>query len=794
MPSYFLTTIRQSARILSGSRIYTIINLSGLVMGLSMAFLLLIFAINELTVNNFQSKADRLYRLLVTDAKGLIQPIMPYRVKSVLDSVLPEGALTFRIMQAENILGDAHFKVVDKKEKASPFIFADPEIFRILDFEFVAGMAPASTAPPELLCCSEKGARQLAGLGIMLGQYVTFEIGGMSDSLLLGGIYRDLHPNSTIRPDFIAGTGCYFNLLKRSIPDFDLAMAENNEWLFDTYILNDGNSAEELLQEMITRACPAIFSQEHHTLRIQPFKEIYLDDRKIENDFTSKGSLETIYILLSLAFFVLLLATINYSLLTTARAALRYKEIGIRKVLGATHGQIRMQLLAESVLLTLVAFPLTFLMLGLIIPSIERFFVNQFFFFTFNLTRYLFFTFLVTVVIGLLSGSYVAIYLAGLNPVAALKSNFFFLRKVHFSKVFMVIQLFITAGLLISLIIISQQVKMFLNPTYGSGGQIITIDLDGVGTRHYHTLKQRFSGSDHVLSVSGTSVTIPSQAEFLHFIKFPPPLPPKVRFEIIYIDHGFFTTFDIPVILKNDSIKSHVVNGTGAFINRESLKYIDNNLRRNSRISSYIVEGAVENFSIHTLHNQIIPTLYVFDSVACRTILVKYRHGHAEAALNDLDKIWKEIYPGMELPYRFFKEELNSMYKREQNFGRIVGAFTIVAFAITGMGLFGMAMLIAERRLREMSIRKVFGARNRSIIYLIQKELLVAIIFASLLAMPVTWLLVSTWLDQFHYHVPVRFYILILGCLAVGSYVSLILFFKTLRILRESPANALKYE
>jgi putative ABC transport system permease protein len=146
------------------------------------------------------------------------------------------------------------------------------------------------------------------------------------------------------------------------------------------------------------------------------------------------------------------------------------------------------------------------------------------------------------------------------------------------------------------------------------------------------------------------------------------------------------------------------------------------------------------------------------------------------------------------LEYRFFDEKLNDLYIKEQNFGRVIGSFTFLAFVITGMGLFGLAMLIVERRMKEMTIRRVFGASPGTIIYLIQKEFILFVIIAATIAIPLAWFVLSLWLNEFYYRVSIQWHLFFLSVIAVGGFVSLILLMKTLRILRENPANVLKYE
>lgn len=790
-----ILNVRQSFRLLARSKVYTTINLTGLTVGFSVTFLLLIFAVNELNVNKFTTQYNELYRVILTDRKGYHQPLGPYRLKEIIKAKVPLFSKSFRIVNIDNMVGEIKLRIGSKKIQASNFICADPEIFQCLEIEMVNGIPPTETSDCRYIYFSTKIAQNIFSGQIKPGQKIIAEINGNNYPLTIGGIYKSITTGSTIRADFITSPELYLRLLQATVPESEFVTVLHDDFAFETYVRSTKNLNQGSFSNISARLTRMVFPDQENRVWFQPFASIYMQSGNIRNDFIKKGKEENVYLFLTLAFFILFLASINYSLLTTARAAMRFKEIGVRKVLGSSSGQIKFQLISESLLLTIIAFPLSFIFLGLIIPGIESIFPGQFFFYSSNLFIYLLITFGVTILAGLLSGSYVSFYLSRIDPITALKSNYFFLKKVTVSKIFIIIQLFITTALFIALIIVSQQLRFLLEPVAGIDEHNL-ITLQGVDDpQEYVKFKAVLSKSPYIQAISGSASSIPTNAVQENNVSIKNSPKEKVKLEIVFIDTGFFRTLSIPILNTFDHTTTSNLNSKQvAYLNVEAMDRIHVFNDDHPKIGPFLIAGVVPNFSLHTLHQKINPTMFIVRPEVCHTLIIKYREGYQKEFFQDFRRSFFQIKPGSQLTYQYFNDELKILYVREQNFERIIGIFTLAAFIITGMGLFGLAMLITEQRMREMSIRKVFGARARTIIILLQKDFIIASLISSVIAIPVACFLITIWLRTFHYHVAIQWYMVILACTIVSTFVSTILFFKTLRILKESPSFALKYE
>lgn len=790
-----ILNVRQSFRLLARSKVYTTINLTGLTVGFSVTFLLLIFAVNELNVNKFTTQYNELYRVILTDRKGYHQPLGPYRLKEIIKAKVPLFSESFRIVNIDNMVGEIKLRIGSKKIQASNFICADPEIFQCLEIEMVNGTPPTENSDCRYIYFSTKIAQNIFSGQIKPEQKIIAEINGNNYPLTIGGIYKSITTGSTIRADFITSPELYLRLLQATVPESEFVTVLHDDFAFETYVRSAKNLNQGSFGNISARLTRMVFPDQENRVWFQPFASIYMQSGNIRNDFIKKGKEENVYLFLTLAFFILFLASINYSLLTTARAAMRFKEIGVRKVLGSSSGQIKFQLISESLLLTIIAFPLSFIFLGLIVPGIESIFPGQFFFYSSNLFIYLLITFGVTILAGLLSGSYVSFYLSSIDTITALKSNYFFLKKVTVSKIFIIIQLFITTALFIALIIVSQQLKFLLEPVSGiNKSNLITLPVDG-DPNGYIKLKTALSKSPYLQAVSGSAASIPTNAIQENQVTIPNSKSKQIKLETVFIDTGFFNTLNIPVIKifpEDRTISKNKMQF--AYLNEEGYASLNLSNEDPITIGAFTIAGIVPDFSIHTLHQKINPTLFIVRPDACRSLIIRYKEGFEKEFFHDLRRSHFQIQNGAPLTYQFFNDELKILYVREQNFERIIGIFTLAAFIITGMGLFGLAMLITEQRMREMSIRKVFGARARTIIILLQKDFIIASLISSVIAIPVACFLITIWLRTFHYHVAIQWYMVILACTIVSTFVSTILFFKTLRILKESPSFALKYE
>ena len=790
-------TLVTSYRTIINNKTYTIINITGLVLGLTAAFVLLVFAINESSYNTCFTKQEQLYRAIYTDTKGLKSPCGTKQIKSLLLNNVPEIKNITRIVPELYISGKITLTSEHKTIECRNFICADPDIFDMLDMSFTRGGIQGADKKPNTLFISASAAKKYFNNDVRLFQPLMLKIGDFHGEVILGGIFNDLPWNSTIKADFVTGLPFYGTMLKDVTPDLfntfnswsDFSVESICEFKAGTDISSITPGIQKILDEKAPKDLKLKIS-------FQPFRGIYLGSADLTNNQHLEGNRLSVYTYSWLALFILLLAGINYAILSTARSALRFKEIGVRKVLGATKSELRIQILVESVLLTLMALPLALFLLGMVDPRITKMPDYTITMYSSNMLKYVLFFTGITLTIGILSGLYVAIYLAGLNPINALKSKYFSPGKFNLSKIFIGFQLFITLSLLICMITIYTQIRLcYVSNLSISRQNILLLSLKTPDFQKYSSLKSKLGQISDVISYSGTGlVNLPSTDLNTTKVHLPNSSEPLL-IEWISIDKDFFKTLGIPLIRGRDFDPNSINrNEIECIINEEGIRRFGYKNPIGMVINQAKIVGVTRDFNIHTLHNRILATNFLYNPYAVNTMIIHYKQGKESKIINEIKRAWAEVYPGIPLSYSFFQQELKGVYSRENNFVIAVAVFTVLAFVITGMGLFGLALLISERKTKETAVRKVFGASNVQIIFRMQREFLLYTGIATIVSIPVSWLLMDLWLKEFYYRVNVSIWVMLLCILTVTAFVSAILLIRTLKVLRSNPVNALKYE
>lgn len=792
MRNHFIT----SYRFLKKSKTYTFINLSGLVLGLTAAFLLLITTINQLTYNRSIPKSDRLYRVLSHDMK---RQITEATAPIVLASLFSENNTVVEKVGIAVGLENFGFPIMTKGEMQEDvkMICANAELIDILGIRFIKSSPHRILNDTNGIVISEKAARRFFGSGEAIGRDLLLKINGESISLKVEAVYHEMDWNSTLATEFIGSMKLFARILPSA--GSDPISSFNDLTMSDAEILVRLHAPDEyislLRQSAKINSLPEIRSQ-HLRFLFQPMSEVFLNSSEIVNDLMRKGKRDDLNVYLSLAIFILVLAGVNYSILSTARSALRFREIGVRKVLGATHANLRGQILTESILLTLLAFPISLLILGLLLPWLEPYFGHEIRMYKENMVIYLILFPAITILIGILSGVYVAFYLAALDPLEALKSKFFSNKRFSLSKLFIVFQLFITLALLIAVINVYRQINHCLTQNAPDHEEnLLMINFNPGEFFAYSELKAQIMKLPGVISVSGASINPPTTAVLIKRFTIPGNPPRKVGLELTYIDYDFFKTMNIRMIegkeLRNeeDTVTTGVI-----YLNQAAAMKINLPIPIGSMIGQFKIKGIVEDYNFHTLHTQINPSLFVLSPAYCQTLIIRLQKDLQSEVVQGSREVWKQLSPNQAMDYRFYDDQLAEIYHREKNFGRVIGAFTLLAFIITGMGLFGLAMLISERRMKEMAIRKIFGASNPDIVFQMQKEFYIYLGFAAILAIPLTWYLMELWLYQFYYRVQLHWITVAASILVVALFVSTTLLLRTIKVIKENPIVALKYE
>jgi len=786
-----------SYRTIVNNKTYTIINVTGLVLGLTAAFVLLVFAINETSFNTCFTKKDRLYRAVFTDSKGLSTTGGSRLFKSLLPCNIPECKKVVRMVSEQQLSLKMKVDAGNKLYDCKNFVYADTEIFNMLDLRFVRGGIQPGSLKQNSLFMSESAVKKIYNGEVRLFQKVSLMAGKNRYEMILAGIYTDLPWNSTINTDFIAGLPFYETILKDNMPELVAGYNSWDDFLVETLCeFSPGTEIRSIIpviQEVLNNN---VKKDVNVKISFQSFGDIYFESGDFANNSNLTGNKLAVYTYSWLAFFILLLAGINYAILSTARSALRFKEVGVRKVLGATKRELRIQILIESVLLTFMALPLALFLLGLIDPRITGLPDYTITMHASNMLKYILFFAGITLVIGILSGLYVAVYLAGLNPVNALKARYFTPGKFNLSKLFIGFQLFITLSLLICMLTIYSQIRMcYVSNLSISRQNILLVPLKNHDFKKYSAIKSKLAGIPDIISFSGSGLfSLPSK----DFNVLPFHLPNSqepVHIECVNVDRDFFKTLGIPLIRGRDFDTSSMERGDiECIINEEGAKTLKYKNPLGVNIDQTKIVGVSRDFNFHNLHYKINATRFLYNPFAISTLIIHYKQGRESFVVEEIKKAWEAVYPKSPFDHSFFRQELRDAYTKENNFVTAVAVFTILAFIITGMGLFGLALLISERKTKETAIRKVFGASNVQIIFRMQREFLLYTAIAAIVAIPVSWLLMQLWLKEFYYRVNISPLIMIMCVLAVTTFVSVILLMRTLKVLRSNPINALKYE
>lgn len=789
----YLTT---SYRFMVKGKTYTWLNLGGLTAGLMASFILLIFTMNELSYDRYHQYADRICRIVTTDKHGNLHALSAYSLAPDLKDNINEIEAVARIALPDLITGSVFIKWKDVFYTEPSFYCADTQFLKLFDVKMIQGSRKDCLKSAHSVIISDETANKYFGKENPIGQPLLIKTAGIEYKLEITGIFKSFPQNSTLQMNVIAGIGFFPSLFSNLVDSTELNRQLRTEPIVETFILlrqaGDFNKINAQLSDFIRgRAVNPAFTD----LQIQPLKNIYLGSDHIRDMLHKRGNRSSMYVYLSLSLFVLLLAGINYSILSTARSALRYKEIGVRKVLGASRRALSTQILTESILLTFLSFPISYLLIGLAEPVLRWMFGYRVEIFSSEMLILIPIFAGITIFIGLISGAYIAFYLASLNPLQALKNKVFSHRRINLSRVFTVFQLLITISLLIAVIMIYRQVHFCTHHSQGIDKNNLAILLyePGEFTR-YRELKKEISTIPEVITVSGSSIIIPDFAV--------PTISAKsgnsgkeIRLEPIIVDSGFFRAMGISIIAGTDFNPADSMRSTYAYIlNKEAAKVFNITDITDASFGGFKVIGIVNDFNVHTMYDKINPIVFSYDPDALREVVIRYKEGAGPLVNARIEKIWKSLAPGQAFTSSDFSAETNRMYQKELVFEYVVLSFTILAFIIMGMGLFGLALLISERKTKEIAIRKIYGASNQHILAGLMKEFFIYSGIASIIAIPITIILMRKWLNTFYYRVDISWWVFVIAIASVTIFVSFIMVMRAIKVIKKNPVNVLKYE
>jgi putative ABC transport system permease protein len=540
---------------------------------------------------------------------------------------------------------------------------------------------------------------------------------------------------------------------------------------------------------------------------LQPLTKIHLHSN-CDGELGVNNSIRNIYTFITIAFLILIIASINYMNLATARSVQRGKEVGVRKVIGAQRRQLLQQFLGESAVLTLLAFILSMIIVMLVLPIFNSFTERDIFINFGEGLHYLIILIPVVVFVIFFAGSYPALFISSYSPVSVLRGSF---RGSSPGKrlrsLLVVLQFTISIVLIFSSLVIKTQLNFVRNADVGyNKDQIVVLRTNKESQPKLETIKTELKRNQNILAVS-SSTYLPSQIDDQTNLDWPGRPKDLAYFDIYLniVDYDFVDLYGIKITKGRNFSQDFPDDANGAFIFNEALvktlgwetptgREVTRPRFREKSIKGKVV-GVVKNFNFHSLHRNIQP-LYLFLGPTERQYLlsVKLKGKNIPAALNFLERKMKEFAPSYPFEYRFFDEIFDRAYKSEQNLGVMFNSFSLLAIFIASLGLFGLAAFTAEQRTKEIGIRKVLGAKVTSIVALLSKEFSKWVILANLIAWPVAGYVMYRWLQRFAYRISLELWIFVLSAAIALIIAVLTVIFQALKAAKTNPVNSLKYE
>ncbi|MBO0934651.1 ABC transporter permease [Fibrella aquatilis] len=796
-PDMLSNYVKIAWRNLVRQKLYSLINLSGLGLGLAASVLILLWVQNELSFDSYHHKADTTYRVtntLKVSEEPWVWSSSPLILGDLAQRQIPGVE---RIARFKKPWQPVSFRVNEAVFYEENSAIIDSTWFACFDYEFLAGNAAHALDEPGSLVLTETKARTWFGdPQAALNKTVLMD----TTLLTVRAVVRTNRPNSSFRYDVLVPIAASFRSAEDRKNDQDW-----NNFNYQLFLqLKPGTSATNVGQQL-TQFYRAYKKDSTLTASLLPLTAIHFDT-SFQSDELPKGSRNTVWMLGLVGLVILVIASINYVNLSTALASQRAKEVGVKKIIGAGRGALFGQFMTESTLLTVMALVLALVLIALGLPLFNDFTDNQFSLDLGNGMLWLLLLGSVAVTV-LLSGVYPAVLLSSLLPVKVLKgSNVLNMGNARFRQGLVVTQFVASIILIISTLIIFQQLRFVHSKDPGYGREHVfymqlPYSKTMSNTHARDVLKQQLRELSGVAGVTSANQPIinnmSSHSGSLKWAAKRDDFTPTVA--QFSVEPEMRTVFNLKLAEGRWFERGKRLDTANVILNEAAVKslglkapVVGQWFEFQSRRGQVI--GVAKDFHFKSLHEKIDP-MVLFNAPGWHSyIFTKVNPGATEHVLADVERIWKASYPDKPFKYSFLDDSFAQLYQSEQKAGQLFNVFAGIAVLISCLGLFGLATFSAERRNREIGVRKVLGASVQSIVALLSKDFVKLVLVAIVIASPLAWYIMDRWLQAFAYRVNMPWWVFgLAGLLAVVTAL-LTVSFQSIRAALMNPVKSLRSE
>ncbi|HUS00427.1 MAG TPA: ABC transporter permease [Chitinophagaceae bacterium] len=786
------------------------INILGLSIGIATCLIIMLFVNSELSYDRYNKNADRIVRVSfrgnVQGEKMNESTVMP-PVAHTLKAEFPEVEEATRIRD----YGKPKLVYGDKVFRDDAFAFVDSNFLRVFTLPLIEGDLKTALIEPNTIVITKALAKKYFGREDPMGKVIAFKDGNNA-ACKVTGIIDKVPLNSHFQFELFASMA--------SLPE-----SREPTWMssnFYTYLVlkkgYDHKKLEAKLPRIVDKYIGPQMSKalgvtlaefrskgSNISFHLQPLTDIHLHS-DFANDLSQAGDIRYVYIFGVIALFMLLIACINFMNLSTAGASKRSREVGIRKVLGSLKIDLVKQFLLESILITTIAFILAMLLMKIALPLFNTLAEQNLTFSFADNPLLLPVLLLLILVIGIFAGSYPAFYLSSFKPVAVLKGKFVSgKRSIGLRSGLVVFQFFISIILIVSTIVVYKQLSYIQNKKLGyDKSQVLILSNTWILGKSQDIFRRQIINDRRIAVVSSSGYVPAGQSNNNNFF-----VSPDERSELLIktlrydVDENYIPALGIQLEAGRNFSKEFTTDSGAVIINEAAATafgWQENAVGRHiSRTNnkgekeSYTVIGVVKDFHFRSLHERISPLVMVLDPDQ-GTLIVKLKTKDIAAITATLMNRWKELGAEEPLVYSFLDDRYNNTYKAELKTGMILGIFTGLTIFVACLGLFGLARFTAERRTKEIGIRKVLGSSVSGIVNLLSMEFLKLVCIAFVVAAPIAWFIMNKWLQDFAYRINISWWIFLIAAFLAIVITLLTISIQAIKAALSNPVKSLRTE
>jgi putative ABC transport system permease protein len=773
LKSYIKTALRNIKKY----KVYSFINVAGLAVGMGCCIIIFLWIQDELSYDLFHDNTKQLYRV-VSNLEGEWISTSPWAISDVLKDDFPEIVRSTRF-RTINLL--ARYEESSHYEEIG---FVDPDFLHMFSFPLLLGNPDTALSSTNSVILSEEAANRYFKDEDPVGKILNVN---NNLDLKITGVIKNVPSNSTIQFDMLA-------------PVQILGEERLRTWALETaaFVMVEKNIRLEDLKSKISGTTMKYDKRiENKTVinDLQPISRMHL------YGLNDAGSILYVYIFSAIAVIILIIACINFINLTTAKSGNRAVEVGLRKVVGANKSHLIKQFFGETILISFMAFVLSLLMVSLFLPSFNNLTQKQLTFdpvhnvpLILSLLGIAFFT-------GVFSGSYPAFLFSSFTPIQALReSGALSLTSPLSRRILVVFQFTVAVVLIFCSIVLQRQMNYIRNKDLGfNRSYVLRLPMNQDIVNHYDAFKQSLLKNSDILSVTSAS-NVPLSIGNINPVYWEGRGPDQYEvMNFAAVDYDYFKTFQMHFVEGRSFSRDFTSDEQNYILNEAAVRFTKLESPIGKLFSIWTREGriigVVKDFHSHSLHDEIKPVVFTLTTNWPHNyIFVRTNPERVQSSLRSMEATWKQFAAGYPFEYDFLDDIFNRQYQTDQRMGQVINDFTYLAIFISCLGLFGLASYMAERRTKEIGIRKVLGASVSSVILMFSKDFTKWVMAANVIALPIAWYVASRWLQNYAYRIRISWWFYLLSAGLALTIAVLTVGYQSLKSAFANPADSIRYE